>query len=342
MRTRSVPGARLLSLLCLLAGVGVWVAPGADGLPPLRQGWWSKWQQPTATLTTLPVTVPPPPGSEPGGLTIARDATDVQAVAALEFRVDVGADATMYLDTAAGHQPPLPPAAQVLMCMATKAWSAEMNGRWVNAPTWGQCEVGVRNQAQNGYVFTLSPWMQKEDGAYDVVIVPGGNQPFVLNFEQTSDATLVPGEPPPPSTTTTTTEAPPETTTTTTTTVEPVIEETDPVVYTDIPGTGGGGTAMPVVTTAVPKKTPTSLVAFEPRLPRPPGIPDTRAERIMAVSLLFFMALALWWLGGSPERMPRLIGALAGDRRAVPLPPEPARGVGRFARSRDGGRPPRL
>ncbi|HEX2038834.1 MAG TPA: hypothetical protein VHF47_03765 [Acidimicrobiales bacterium] len=340
MRRRRLPVARLLSAACVLAGVGVWSAPSADGLPPLRQGWWSKWQQPTATLTTLPLTVPPPPGSDPGGLTIARDAADVQAVAALEFRVDPGADATFYLDTAPGQQPPLPPSAQVLMCLATKTWTAEMNGRWVNAPTWGQCEVGVNNRAQSGFVFTLSPWMQKEDGAYDVVIVPGGNQPFVLNFKQTSDATLVPGEPPePPPTTTTTTEPEPSTTTTT----QSVVEETTPVQYTDIPGTGGGGaTAMPVVTTSVPARTPTSLVAFGPPRPRLPGIPDTRAERIMAVSLLFFMAIALWWLGGNPARMPRLIGALAGEARPAVLPPAPSRGVGRFSRPRDDVRPPAL
>lgn len=338
---KRMPVPRLLSVLLMASAVGVWLAPSAEGLPPLRQGWWSQWQQPTSALTTLPVTVPPPPGSEPGGLTIAGDAAHVEAVAALEFQLDVGADATFYLDTAAGQQPPLPPGAQVLMCMATKAWTAEMNGRWANAPTWGQCEVGVANRAQPGFVFTLSPWMQKEDGSYNVVIVPGGTQPFLLNFGETSDATLVPGEPPPePETTTTsTTEAP----TTTTTTTEPEVEETDPFVVTEIPGSGGGP-GIPVVTTAVPAKTPTSLVAFKPaEAPSlAPLLPDSRAERIMAVSLLFFMATALWWLGGNAERMPRLIGALAGERRpSVPVPLSP-RGVGRFARIRDAVRPPRL
>ncbi len=62
----------------------------------------------------------------------------------------------------------------------------------------------------------------------------------------------------------------------------------------------------------------------------------------MAVSMLLAMAGALWWLGGSPTRGPRLIGAVSGrtpGERTV-APPQ-SRGVGRFARPR-GGRPPRL
>jgi hypothetical protein len=337
--------ARFLSVVLAASGLAIWFAPNVHGLPPLRQGWWSKWQQPTATLTTLPITVPPPPGSETGGLTIALEPSGPAAVAALEFSVEVGADATMYLDIAPGHQPPLPSGAEVHMCLATSTWHAESNGKWSDAPSWDQCAAGAANRAQPGFVFTLSPSMQKEDGTYNVVIVPGGNQPFVLNFAATSNATLAPGEPPQTTTTsTTTTTAPPSTTTTPTT--EPKVEVTDPVVVTDIPGTPGRRSLPPstTTTTAAPRRTATSLVAFDPgsgivdALP----IPDSRMERIMAVSLLFFMAVALWWLGGSPARMPRLIGALGGGSRPAPSPTAAARGVGRFARPRAAGRVPRL
>lgn len=337
---RRLPVARLLSVASLVGAGVVWFAPYASADAPTREGWWAKWQQPTEVVDiTLPVTVPSPPTADPHGLTIARDVTDVQAVAAVYFQLEVGTDATLYLDTADGREPALPPDADVKACEATSDWEAELHGPWSNAPTWGDdCFSGVRNEAQEGFIFDLPASMQDNEGAYSVVIVPGGSAPYTVSFATTDDGTVVPGTPPPTSSTTTTTE--PEETTTTTT--EPVVEETDPIVYTDIPP-ASGSSAFPVVTTAVPPpRTPTSLVVFDPPdLPRA-LIPDSRTERIMAVSLLFFMALALWWLGGAPQRMPRLIGALAGEGRAVSPPPVPARGVGRFARPRDAMRPPRL
>ena len=338
---RRLPLARIAAAGMVLLGVVVWFGGSASADAPIKQGWWSRWQQPTATSVslTLPVTLPPP-STASGGLTVGRSATREEAVAALYFQVAPGADATLYLGAADATGVKVPPGSAIQACPATSSWSATMNGAWTEAPLWSDefCETGAVVSGDLGVFWTLPSTLQDEDGVYDLVLVPRGQVPYIVNFAPTGEATLVPGETPPePESTTTTTE--PESTTTTT---EPVVDETEPLVTTDIPGTGGG-TAFPVVTTAVPPRTPTSLVAFGPptgiadRLP----LPDTRAERIMAVSVLFFMATALWWLGGNPARMPRLIGALAGDGRVVVAQPEP-RGVGRFARVRDAVRAPRL
>lgn len=342
---RRVPLARRAAAALVLLAVVVWFGGSASAEAPIKQGWWSRWQQEPLPVVTLTL---PPPTTTSGGLTVARDATQETAVAALYFQAPPGADVSLYLAAADATGVRLPPntGAAVQACPATSPWDGQLNGPWKNAPIWSNdfCEPGTVVAGDAGIVWTLPATMQDEDGVYDIVIVPRGQAPYVVNFRATGEETFVADEAPPttePETTTTTTTTEPETTTTTT--AEPFVEETDPLVLTDIPGTGGGGgTSLPVVTTAVPN-TPTSLVVFGPSTPHVdfPGLPDTRAERIMAVSVLFFMAAALWWLGGNPARMPRLIGALAGDGRVILAQPEP-RGVGRFARVRDAVRPPRL
>nr|MDQ3756862.1 hypothetical protein [Actinomycetota bacterium] len=285
-------GPRRLSVITAALGIAVWFAPDASALSSVREGWWAKWQQPTEVVgITLPGTVPTPPTADPDGLTIARDATSEAAVAALRFEVEEGAEATLYLNSYEGRDLVLPEDADVKACVSTREWEAERNAPYSKAPSWGgECTSGFLNEAQPGFVFNLPLSMQGDGGVFDVVIVPGGSAPYMVNFAATDDTTLVPGEVEATTTTTsstTTTTEPPATTTTTT---EPVAEVTDPIVYTDIPPTDGGGTALPVVTTAAPpapKSPPTSLVAFDPTaLPRA-LLPDTRMERIMAVSLLF-------------------------------------------------------
>lgn len=342
---RRLPATRIASLVLVALAVVVWVGGDASAEAPLKQGWWSRWQQDPLPGVSLTL---PPPSTASGGLTVARDPTQVTAVAALYFQAPVGADVSLYLAAAdaVGVRTPPNTGAVVQACPATSPWEGELNGPWKRAPIWSDdfCEPGTVVPGDAGITWTLPSTMQDEDGVYDIVIVPRGQAPYVVNLRATGEETFVVGETPPTTeATTTTTTTEPEETTTTTSTTEPIVEETEPFVITDIPPTGGS-TGFPVVTTAVPPappRTQTSLVAFEPLRPRLPGLPDTRAERIMAVSVLFFMAVALWWLGGNPARMPRLIGALAGGGAVVAAPP-PARGVGRFARARDEVRPPRL
>jgi hypothetical protein len=366
-RRRLAPARRASIALALTAAALVGFGELAQADAPTKQGWWSKWQDtvttPVAGVGALPVTLPPPPTGEDGGLSVAHGPDGVQAVAALFFEAADGADATLYLRAArtAGNDKSfvLPPGAGVAACAAQSPWQSKLNGPWREAPTWrsDDCSPGTIVGGGTAMFWTLPASLQDVDGNYDIVLVPTFIPPhfsspgaaFVVQFSTPGAETIVVGDPPEPEDTTTTTtepepEPPPEETTTTTTMIEPIVEESDPLVVTDIPGTGPTP-GMPVVTTALslpPQRDATTLVGFEPPRPRLPGIPDSRLERIMAVSVLFFMALALWWLGGNPDRMPRLIGALAGESRAPSPPPTPLRGVGRVARPRHGGRSARL
>jgi hypothetical protein len=325
---------RVAALIPLALAGAVAVAPTSSADAPVKQGWWSKWQQGPVPVVSL--TLPPPPTGAPGGLTIARDATGETAVAALYFQVALGADATLYLAAAEATGVQLPPESVVLVCTATEPWDGQLNGAYADAPTWSdQCEPGTVVPGGAGITWTLSSTLQDDDGVYDLVVVPKGPAPYLVNFAATGENTLVPDEVPPTTTTTT------EETTTTTTEAAPAVEVAPPL---DRPS-AVAGISSPTITLP-PAGPATSLVAIG----RPPrgrlpvssiGIPDTRAERIMAVSLLFFIAFALWWLGGSPTRGPRLLGA-AGGRTIATAPTMPLlRGVGRFARERL-GRPPRL
>ena len=357
-----------VALLVLAAGVvvgGELVAADA----PVKQGWWSRWQvdpagSPLPPAVPVTPTLPAPPTGDEGGLTVAHGPDGPTAIAAMYFTVEASVDATLYLEAApkqkAGPEPAdgpdgaphpdtivLPDGATVLACTALSAWDGEVNGPWSKVPTWDAagCAPGTVTSDGTAMFWTLSSAMQDLDENYDIVLVPTGPPPtpapppegapsppgttYMVNFASPGADTLV-------------TEDLPDEETTTTTTTGPEVDPyppVDPGVF--VPPTGGFMTPTTMV-----QRTPTSLVAV--RRPSAPTtrtafrLPDSRRDRIMAVSMLLAMAGALWWLGGNPSRGPRLIGAAAGrtpGERAVEQPL--SRGVGRFARPR-GGRVPRL
>ncbi|HVF73811.1 MAG TPA: hypothetical protein VM938_02080 [Acidimicrobiales bacterium] len=360
-----------VAVVVLAVGVGVGgELVSADA--PVKQGWWSKWQAEPATSSALPPTIPitptvpgPPTGDE-GGLTVAHGLDGPQAIAAMHFTVEASVDATLYLEAApkqkAGTGPStsttvdqaphpdaivLPPGATVFACPALSAWDGEVNGPWSKVPTWDNvnCAPGTVAAGGTAMFWTLSSSMQDVDDNYDIVLVPTGPPPpppggapsaptqtsYMVNFASPGAGTLV------------TEDLPDDDEPTTTTTLPD--DDTPPLI--SVPELFEPPTAGLAAPPTRVGSTPTSLVALR----RPPStvartpfrFPDTRAERMMAVSMLLAMAGALWWLGGSPTRGPRLIGAVAGrtpgQSPAVPAPL--LRGVGRFARPR-GGRAPRL
>lgn len=369
---------RVAVVLAMLAAV---LAAGDDVVradAPVKQGWWSKWQQDAATSSTVPsglpatppsVTVPGPPTGDDGGLTVAHGPTGPEAVAAMYFQVEAPVDGSLYLTAAprkkAGTPEPttstsvappkdpphpdaivLPPGAVVLACPALSAWERESNAPWSRVPTWGtdNCVPGTVTASGTAMFWNLSASMQDGDDNYDVVLVPMGPPPappgapappastsYMVNFAAPGADTLVtediedlPPEPDPE------TEPDPE---------DEPIPAVDDATGIDAPPTGGFTTP-----TATPRSPSTSLLASGRLSPRrlPFSFPDTRAERVMAVMILLAMAGALWWVGGSPTRLPRLIGAVAGrSPTATVVPPDRLRGVGRFARLRS-GRVPRL
>lgn len=322
---------------------------------PVKQGWWSRRQQtsPSTLPGGIPVTVPAPPTADDGGLTVAHGPDGPEAVAAMYFVVEAPVDGTLYLRAAPkkkegtpGPTTPtstvvepdgivLPQGATVLVCKALSAWEREANAPWNRAPTWDtvDCAAGTLTADKTAMFWPVTTALQDDEENYDLVLVPTAPTvptPYMVNFGSPGPDTLAvdtfeddppPDEPPPP-------DDPPD---------EDPVPSVDEGTGITAPPTGGFSTPTTVVRTP-----PTSLVASRPPGRRVPfSFPDTRAERMMAVSLLLAMAGALWWVGGSPARMPRLIGAVAGRAPSVaPLPPS-LRGVGRFARPRD-GRVPRL
>lgn len=253
----------------------------------------------------------------------------------------------------------LPPGATVLACPALSPWDAEMNGPYSHAPTWATDNCAPGTVAGGNLMFwTLSADMQDADGNYDIVLVP--THSLSTDTPNQSTVTQVPGtvSSPAPAPYTASFDPPDGDTLLAEEVEEPCedlgtcegegededdddegdIEELfDDAGPFDVPGPDGTELALPLDSQGG------SLVSTG-RRPRPGRGPldlvDTRMEQIMAVTLLLLMATALWWLGGSPARLPRMVGALA-DREVRRAPPAPRRGVGRFARER-GGAPPRL
>lgn len=251
----------------------------------------------------------------------------------------------------------LPDDATVLACRALSSWERDSNGPWSKRPTWAtdDCVPGTLVAGNTAMFWTLFSTMQDGDGNYDIVLVPSApvpakapsdgapaqpQQPFMVNFASPGSETLVadPAD---------------EDDFTTDDTLSLDEEEDDGSIGDEAVDDDGDEfafaapeftpAASPVIALPTTRTPTTSLLGTgRPALQRRSiFVPDTRMERLMAVSLLFFIAFALWWLGGSPTRGPRLLGA-AGGRTIATAPTMPLlRGVGRFARERL-GRPPRL
>jgi hypothetical protein len=212
--------------------------------------------------------------------------------------------------------------------------------------------------------WTLFESMQDEDGNYDIVLVPGPaprsspgvtspvpgvpsqqpqpapvQEPFMVNFASPGANTLSADPNEDEETTTTTLEEPPPDDDD----GDVVEAEEDEFVVASPEFVPAATPLAPSISTAAPRSTALAGSGRRVFERRPFLFPDTRVERIMAVSLLLFMAFALWWYGGgSPVRGPRLLGAAAGRNGTTPAPAlATLRGVGRFARERL-GRPPRL
>ncbi|MBW3667933.1 MAG: hypothetical protein KY443_01855 [Actinobacteria bacterium] len=215
--------ALALVLMATAVGVGGELVR-ADA--PVKQGWWSKWQTDPATTSSTPPTVPPPPTGDDGGLTVANGPQGVEAVAAMYFETEEGADATMYLRAAPRQkegvapttststdvtlpspsptQPPdqdtivLPPGANVWACKALSAWERESNGPWSRVPTWDTegCAPGTVVAAGTAMFWRLFADMQDIDGNYDIVLVPTGTPPDPPPTPVDATSTATPPKPP--------------------------------------------------------------------------------------------------------------------------------------------------
>ena len=344
---------RALAALWLVAAVAM-PASVAGASAPDAYGYWSK---------TAPV---PPPGVPEGGLYVALGPytpdptappdpnyppppTEPAAVAALRFTVPEGAGATMTLKVAGGSatNPDGTPVA-IDACqpdVSAGAWQppATSPGAFAERPKHSCSAVSAASSvdtAAGTVTWNLPGSFQLTTGVLDVVLVPTGTAPFQVAFAKPDESTLVASEAPAPPPTNDAAPAP-----------ETPVGDLGTELAVDAPvadfGIGSTGVVLPTPTTTPTRPRATANrpeVGFRPAS-RPVAAVDDRADRIFAVSVLFAIVAALWWVGGQQVNAPRLLGSLGVRRGAVesggPAPAAPIGGVGRFARPRP-SRPPRI
>jgi hypothetical protein len=168
------------------------------------------------------------------------------------------------------------------------------------------------------------------DGAFDVALVgpDAGGTPFEVAFLSPDDSSLTTmgGE--------TGTFTPDEGQVTLPS--EGIVDFDAGIPQTFIAGDGGSLSVGPTAAAAPTARGPV-LRSAPTGLAVPVPFADSRGDRILAFSLLTLIVLALWWVGGTPVRPPKLLGALANDEGATTGPRTNVAGVGRFARARPEG-----
>lgn len=303
---------------------------------------------PPPQAPTSPVPVPTPPANPPppvpvpeGGLYVANDSFGASAMSALRFDgTDVGA-ASLTLEFADGSTVLGP----VVACPALSDWTPEANGEWRNRPAHDCDRLSITGfVSEDGATITWDfPDTFKPEGAdvFDVLLLPPRTEgsSYSLVFQPpASDALTVLGPPPPPSPPTSTPPPAPETDV-------PLPGETPAGgASTDVGSVGGagpGGEEQVALSSGEAGATPV------PGLGRVVEAIDDLLSRRVAAAILLALGAGFAWSTRRPERPPRLLGALAGNRVGAalfrPHSADHPRGVGRFARPRSpGARPPSL
>jgi hypothetical protein len=340
VRKRRALGLGLLVFGVLDLGLVLAASP-AHAQAPDRVGWWFE-----AQTTALPLPVPVPvPVVPDGGLFVQQGANGPVAYGALHFTTADAASSLVELTAAAGSTTI---GSTVQACRVTSSWSAPSPapGTWESKPTYDSpCALGRVSTDGKVVVFYLDKEYVR-DGAIDVAIVPPSTAtPFAVAFDKPGADALTPAA------------AAPGSGGPTTTIQRPAVTAppgnsggTASAVPSRAPGISPVGRAAPAAP-AAPAAAPPAAAAPPSKLANDVlnaagfGDPDRGAR---AMSLLGASGLIIgWWLTTTqPERMPRLVGALATGRRGSADPPptesaaklwSTAGGVGRFARPRDTG-----
>lgn len=282
-----------------------------------------------------------------------------EAFGAVRYSVPAGAEASLTLrftpTTTSQPGGVNPDGGTLSACPVSSPWDPVQNGRYDASPKY-DCANGVVGVFAGDTVsFPLAAALAT-NGLFDLAIVPSGTKPFKLSIGAPDSSSLALTSVP---------ETEPEFSS----------EEFDASMFEDPAAeffeesfttdeafgaedfgavgaeefgsgefTSGGFVTSPgsVATTRTPAAPVGSQVAVPAGIARNPFRPDaSRGERMMALAVLMALAGALWWVGGKPVRPPRLLGSLGAG---IPVVVEEIRtgGIGRFARVRPAGRPPRL
>lgn len=310
---------------------------------------------PNQTVVSGPIGNAPVPAS-PDGAPEPPKPLGPTAYGAVRFVVPEGAETQLtlkFLSKQSSNPGGVDPSVGVVLgcAVATPGWASIQNGRYDQAPAYDCSSADQADVAGDALVFDF-PMSMVQNGFLDVAIVGAGERPFQMALDKPIDASLM-----------ITNAAELETVTEDVVIPEDMAFE-DPVAsydeaLTEIPfepGLSGNVTyttdegLLPSPAAPVGRPNGEVRIATPAGQVRNPIGPDaSRGERMMAVSLLLMMGLALWWLGGRPVRRPQLLGSLSsGGEGAVPAGDgspedagEGARGIGRFVRAR-AGKPPRL
>lgn len=312
-RTATIRVLIVLSLAAAILG-----APSATGLAPDAHGWWWKGQP-----DALPVKVPAPLVPV-GGLLVASDVTGPSAVGALRFTIPSGGEADKIVLSIANIQG----TAAIRLCPAVPGWKAADGGPFGAAPGYDCAKSTIGTLSASNDAFSFFADDAEAGGVIDVVLVAvpdGALYPtFTVSFFPPDANTLTlagSGQVPPP---------PPP----------------NPAPFIPPPTTAPF--APPVTIVSPPAPVPAQpTVAVVPQAARPlrgaEGLDD--GARI-ALLLLMTMGAAYFFGNQGRQRTPRLLGAFAGGKlRSSSRPSEatqviaPTRGIGRFARPREGSAP---
>lgn len=342
-------------------------------------GWWNKAQQPPPGAPMVP---PPPdapddgiflahdvatssapgpvagapglvegvPGTVGGTIGAPVPGADLPApigptaFGAVRYSIPEGAEGelTLRLNAPANAAPTVVPV--VLACPILTAWDGIPNGRFDQAPGY-ECASGVPAVvAGDTITFVLPAIISNDLETFDLAIVPAGDHPFRMSLAAPRDESLLLTSVPESS------GAEGE--------FDEAFDEGLGDFDAEFGAEGAAGDDFAAENFGAfddgsfdAEASPDSATSWRPggqvALPlgnvvNPFAEDASRGERVLAVALLFAIAVGLWWISGQPTRAPRLLGSLGAGPAAVTPPPSRTRGIGRFSRSRTSERPPRL
>jgi hypothetical protein len=311
---RLFAGAALIVLGC--AQLALAADSRADA--PTKVGWWNEAQQAPAPAPTIPA----PPTSPDGGMTVVNAPNGPAAIGAVYYPVGDITGATLTLSSATPIE--IPQGDGLIGCLVqTPGWQAGGNQRWDTKPAIDPlCTPAKLDASGMKASFALSSAFRDADGAVDVAILPTGTVPFAVNFEKPDASSLQ--------------------------TVAAPAAASDPAATpaaTDfVPGEVVDGTSLlpddsqfafavppPVAPSAPPAQ---ALGGYPTGVAVPKVIEHTAKERVAVVLILAGLLLSLWRLAGMMPRAPRLLGSLGAAAAEADVPAPAVAGIGRFARVR--------
>ena len=283
---------------------------------PTKVGWWNEAQQLPAPAPTIPA----PPTSPDGGMTIINAPDGPAALGAVYYPVGDITGATLQLSSATPIE--IPSGDGLLGCLVqTPGWQAGGNQRWDTKPAVDPlCTPGTLDASGMVISFKLTGAFRDSDGAVDVAIVPTGQVPFTANFDAPGPSSLQ--------------------------VVAAPSSSTDDGAAPATDFTAGdivnGATLFPdqsqfaFATPPPPTKTATpeqALGGYQQAAPVVKAIEHPTKERIAVVLIVVGLLLCLWRLAGMSVRAPRLLGSL-GSKETIEVAEPAVAGIGRFARTR--------